>query len=52
VISLYRQHRVYLARHDYPLGLDESEKSELVSDGEGNYFVVIGLRDPDAESIP
>lgn len=52
VISLYRQHRVYLDQHDYPLGLDEAAKSEMVSDGQGNYFVVISLRNPDGESIP
>jgi hypothetical protein len=52
VISLYRQRRVYLDQHDYPLGLNEAARKELVSDGEGHYFVVIGLRDPDDESIP
>ena len=52
VLSLYREHRVYLDQHDYPLGLDEEAKNQLVTDGDGNYFVVIGLRDADAESIP
>lgn len=52
VISLYRERRVYLDQHDYPLGLNEAAKNELVSDGEGRYFVVIGLRDPHDESIP
>ncbi|SPE42408.1 hypothetical protein SBA3_530016 [Candidatus Sulfopaludibacter sp. SbA3] len=51
VISLYRQRRVYLDQHDYPLGLNEAAKNELVSDGDGNYFVVIGLRDSDDESV-
>ncbi|MGP8247697.1 MAG: hypothetical protein ACLQVN_24695 [Bryobacteraceae bacterium] len=51
VIALYRQHRVYLDQHDYPLGLNDAARNELVSDGEGHYFVVIGLRDPDDESI-
>ncbi|SPF37227.1 hypothetical protein SBA4_1990005 [Candidatus Sulfopaludibacter sp. SbA4] len=51
-LSLYRDRRVYLDQHDYPLGLDEAAKSQLVSDGSGNYFVVISLRDADAESIP
>jgi hypothetical protein len=52
ILSLYRERRVYLDRHDYPLGLNEAARNELVSDGAGNYFVVIGLRDPDDESIP
>jgi hypothetical protein len=52
VLSLYRQRSVYLDRHDYPLGLSDAARSELVSDGSGNYFVVIGLRDADDESIP
>jgi hypothetical protein len=51
VISLYRERRVYLDRHDYPLGLSEAARSELVSDGSGNYFVVIGLRGADDESV-
>lgn len=52
VLALYRERRVYLDRHDYPLGLDEEAKNQLVTDGDGNYFVVISLRDADAESIP
>jgi hypothetical protein len=51
VISLYRERRVYLDRHDYPLGLSEAARNELVSDGSGNYFVVIGLRGADDESV-
>lgn len=52
VLWLYRQHRVYLDQHDYPLGLDDEGRNQLVSDGSGKYFVVIGLRDADAESLP
>jgi len=52
VLSLYRQRRVYLDQHDWPAGLRPADKDELVTDGRGNYFVVIGLRDADAESIP
>jgi hypothetical protein len=51
VLSLYRQRHVYLDRHDWPAGLNQAEKDELVTDGRGNYFVVIALRDADAESI-
>jgi len=52
VLWLYRGRRVHLAQHDYPLGLNEAGRNQLVSDGSGNYFVVISLRDADAESIP
>ena len=52
VLSLFRQHRVYLDQHDYPASLDDAARNQLVSDDSGNYFVVIGLRVPDAESIP
>jgi hypothetical protein len=52
VLALYRERRVYLDQHDYPLGLDEAARNQLVSDGSGKYYVVIGLRDADAESIP
>lgn len=52
VLSLYRQRRVHLTRHDWPQGLSEADKSQLVSDGSGSYFTVIGLRNADAESIP
>jgi hypothetical protein len=52
VLWLYRHRRVYLDQHDYPLGLNEEARNQLVSDGSGKYFVVIGLRDADAESIP
>jgi len=52
VVALYRQHRVYLDRHDWPAGLSQEARDELVTDGSGNYYVVIGLQDADAESIP
>jgi hypothetical protein len=52
VLGLYRERRVYLDRHDYPQGLDAAARDQLVSDGSGSYFVVIGLRDADAESVP
>jgi hypothetical protein len=51
VLSLYRQHRVHLDPHHYPQGLDEAARNDLVSDGSGAYFVVIGWRDADAESL-
>jgi hypothetical protein len=51
VLSLYRDRRVYLDRHDFPQGLTEAERQELITDGAGNYFVVIALRDADVESV-
>jgi hypothetical protein len=47
VLSLYRQRRVYLDRHDYPQGLSAVERDGLVPDGLGTYFVLICLREPD-----
>jgi hypothetical protein len=51
VIALYRGRCVYLDQHDYPLGLSQAAKNELVSDGAGRYFVVIGLRDENDDSV-
>ena len=44
VLSLYRDGRVYLDRHDHPLRLSDAERRDLVFDGEGNYYVGITLR--------
>lgn len=52
VLALYRQRRVYLDEHDWPAGLTESARQQLVSDGPSKYYVVIGLRDADAEPLP
>ena len=44
VLSLYKNRRVYLDRHDHPLRLSDAERRDLVFDGEGNYYVGITLR--------
>jgi hypothetical protein len=44
VLSLYKNHRVYLDRHDHPLRLSDAERRDLVFDGAGNYYVGITLR--------
>jgi hypothetical protein len=52
VLTLYRQDRVYLDRHDWPAGLSQEARDQLVHDGSGSYFVVIGLQNADAQSVP
>jgi hypothetical protein len=44
VLELARQGKVSLHRHDYPTGLTESEREDLVYDGAGNYYVGVALR--------
>jgi hypothetical protein len=44
VLSLYKERRVYLDRHDHPMRLTDAERRDLVSDGDGNYYVGITLR--------
>jgi hypothetical protein len=44
VLSLYKDGRVYLDRHDHPLRLSDAERRDLVFDGSGNYYVGITLR--------
>ena len=44
VLSLYKDGRVYLDRHDHPLRLSDAERRDLVFDGAGNYYVGITLR--------
>ncbi len=44
VLQLSRQGRVSLHRHDYPASLSPEERDELVTDGLGNYYVGVALR--------
>jgi hypothetical protein len=44
VLSLYKDRRIYLDRHDHPLRLSDAERWNLVFDGVGNYYVGITLR--------
>jgi hypothetical protein len=44
VLSLYKNRRVYLDRHDHPLRLSDTERRDLVFDGDGTYYVGITLR--------
>jgi hypothetical protein len=44
VLHLADEGKVALHRHDYPAGLSEQDREELVTDGSGDYFVGIALR--------
>jgi len=44
VLSLARQGRLMLHRHDHASGLSSSERDELVTDGAGTYYVGMALR--------
>jgi len=52
VLSLYKDRRVYLDRHDHPMRLTDAERRDLVSDGTGNYYVGITLRGDGDTSRP
>lgn len=43
-LELFRQGRIYMARHDHALRLPEEERRRLVADGEGNYYVSVTAR--------
>ena len=44
VLELGRQGRVALHRHDWPQSLTPEERYELVTDGQGTYYIGIALR--------
>jgi hypothetical protein len=44
VLQLADAGKVALHRHDYPTGLSEQDRAELVTNGKGDYFVGIALR--------
>jgi len=45
VMGLAEQGRVAVHRHDYVSSLNQEDLAALVSDGRGNYFVAVTLRD-------
>ena len=45
IIRLAEQGRVVAHRHDYAGGLSREDLAALVSDGRGNYFIAVTLRD-------
>jgi len=46
VLDLARAGEVSLHKHDYPASLTDAERDELVTDGNGNYFVGVAVRQP------
>jgi hypothetical protein len=44
VLSLSRQGRLSLHRHDFASSLTAAEREELVTDGAGNYYVGVAIR--------
>jgi len=45
IMRLAEQGRVAAHRHDYASGLSQEDLAALVSDGRGNYFIAVTLRD-------
>jgi hypothetical protein len=45
IMRLAEQGRVAAHRHDYAGGLSREDLAALVSDGQGNYFIAVTLRD-------
>jgi hypothetical protein len=45
IMRLAEQGRVAAHRHDYAGGLSQEDLAALVSDGQGNYFIAVTLRD-------
>jgi len=45
ILMLSQQGKVFLNRHAHPAQLDDTQREAMIPDGQGNYFVVIGLRE-------
>ena len=45
IMRLAEHGRVAAHRHDYAGGLSQEDLAALVSDGQGNYFIAVTLRD-------
>jgi hypothetical protein len=43
-LRLAREGRVSLHRHDFPASLSPQEREELITDGQGNYYIGLALR--------
>jgi hypothetical protein len=44
VLDLARQGRLSLHRHDYPSSLSQMERDDLITDGNGTFFIGVALR--------
>lgn len=45
ILMLSRQGKVFLNRHAHPAQLDDTQREAMIPDGQGNYFVVMGLHE-------
>jgi len=45
VMILAKQGKVFLNKHAHPAQMTDSEKEAMIADGQGNYFVVVVLRE-------
>lgn len=45
LLALARRGAVWLYKHDFPAGLTEAERSGMVSDGQGNYYNGVSLKE-------
>lgn len=45
ILMLSQQGKVFLNRHAHPAQLDDAQRESMIPDGQGNYFVVMGLRE-------
>jgi hypothetical protein len=52
MLKLYKDRKIYLDEHDWPSGLSDEQKSELIH-GEGNkYYTGASIREPEVPEVP
>ena len=44
IFALAQQGLISLHRHDFPKSLSQSERDEMVTDNQGNYYVGVAIR--------
>jgi hypothetical protein len=47
VLNLAKQGKVFLNKHAHPAQMTDSEKETMIADSQGNYYVVVVLREED-----
>ncbi|MBI5592930.1 MAG: hypothetical protein HY881_20880 [Deltaproteobacteria bacterium] len=45
LLTLAKTGKIFFNRHAHPIQMNEKEKSEMIPDGEGNYYVVAVIRE-------
>ena len=45
VLILAKQGKVFLNKHAHPAQMTDTEKETMIADGQGNYYVVVVLRE-------